>query len=320
MKTIVITGCTSGIGHSAAEHLLARGHRVIGGTCDPGAPPAVEQHPLQLADLNSVRTFASKLSNMQIGALVLNAGVQAYNVDAKTIQGYERTFGINHLAHYLLARLLLPQLADGGAIIFTTSATHDPAEKIGLPTPRHTNTDWLAHPEHDPNLDRKPITAGLRAYTTSKLCNIMTAQTLSRQPEAIARNLRIHAYDPGLVAGTGLVRTGAFPLRHLIWPILSLLNPILKGSNTLTNAGQTLANLAEAPIDTGGHIYCSLRKAKLVGMPPSLMAQNTTACEHLWHESAELVSWHTPKPSANGASHTSEGRSPSYESHEPRGL
>jgi NAD(P)-dependent dehydrogenase (short-subunit alcohol dehydrogenase family) len=71
----------------------------------------------------------------RIDALVLNAGLIRADVDAGTVDGYEPTFAVNHLAHYLLLRLLLDRLADGARVVQTTSGTHDPAERSGFPAP-----------------------------------------------------------------------------------------------------------------------------------------------------------------------------------------
>jgi NAD(P)-dependent dehydrogenase (short-subunit alcohol dehydrogenase family) len=284
-----MTGCSSGIGKVGAARLMERGYRVIGGVCDEGSPAVVEERPLELSDLESVRAFATELRDIKIDALLLNAGVQVYDLRARTKQGLERTFGVNHLGHYLLARLLVPQVVNGGAVVFTTSATHDPAEKIGMPTPRHARAEWLAYPERDPEVDCGSMKAGLRAYTASKLCNVMTARTMAKGPDVMARGLRVHAFDPGLVAGTGLVRTGPLVLRRAIWPMLSWMKPVLRGSNGVAEAGRALADLGDGTADVGDEVYCSLRGGRLVGMSPSVMAQDDAACERLWQESAVIA-------------------------------
>jgi len=284
-----MTGCSSGIGRVAARLLMERGYRVIGGVCEQGSPKGVEERPLELGDLESVREFAVGLREVQMDALLLNAGVQGYDLLARTKQGFERTFGVNHLGHYLLVRLLLPQVADGGAVVFTTSATHDPAEKIGVPTPRHARAEWLAYPERDPEVDRGSMKAGLRAYTASKLCNVMTARRLAKEPDVMARGLRVHAFDPGLVAETGLVRTGPFVLRRVIWPMLSVMRPMLRGSNGVAEVGRALADLGDGAVRVGDEVYCSLRRGRVVGMAPSVMAQDDAACKQLWRESAVIA-------------------------------
>jgi NAD(P)-dependent dehydrogenase (short-subunit alcohol dehydrogenase family) len=289
MKIVVMTGVSSGIGRVAAERLTERGHRVIAGACDLVSTEAVEVRPLDLNNLDTVRAFAATLGTMQFDALVLNAGLQGYDLKARTAQGFERTFGVNHLAHYLLARLLLPQIKDDGALIFTTSGTHDPAEKTPIPPPNHANAEWLACPERDPHLEPRPMTAGLRAYSSSKLCNVMTARTLATHPDVLARRLRVFAYDPGLTPGAGLVRSAPSVVRRLIWPLLTLIQPFSHGMNSVVDAGRGLADLSDGTISSQTVIYCSLRKAKLTWPPPSALAQDDAACARLWRDTAAMV-------------------------------
>jgi NAD(P)-dependent dehydrogenase (short-subunit alcohol dehydrogenase family) len=54
------------------------------------------------------------------------------------------TFAVNHLAHYLLARLLVPRMADHGRLVITTSDTHDPA--VTPIAPKTLEPQALAHP------------------------------------------------------------------------------------------------------------------------------------------------------------------------------
>lgn len=288
MKIIVMTGASSGIGKVAAQRLTERGHRVIGGACDLTSPETVEARPLDLSNLDTVRDFAATLNTTQFDTLVLNAGRQAYDVTTRTAQGFECTFGVNHLAHYLLARLLLPQIRYGGNLVFTSSGTHDPATKSAVPPPNHANAEWLAFPERDPTLDRRPITAGLRAYSSSKLCNVMSARSFAAHPDVLKRGLRVFAYDPGLTPGTGLTRTAPFVVRGLIWPFMRLIQPLSVGMNSIADAGRCLADLSDGTT-TSTAIYCSLRKAQLTWPPPSTIAQDDAACAKLWRDSATMV-------------------------------
>lgn len=128
--TVVMTGGTSGLGRPAALRIASSpDSRLILGARRPYAGPG-ESLPLDLARLASVTQFATEvekaLSGEKIDSLVLNAGTQYSDVDTRTDDGFETTFAVNHLAHYLLLRLLLPQLAEGATIVITTSDTHDP--------------------------------------------------------------------------------------------------------------------------------------------------------------------------------------------------
>jgi len=289
MKAIVMTGVSSGIGRVAAKRLTNRGHRLIVGACDLVSMEAAEVRPLDLNDLDAVHAFAATLDATQIDSLALNAGVQNYDLSARTNQGFERTFGVNHLAHYLLARLLLPHIKSNGIIVFTASGTHNPEEKHPTPPPNHANAEWLAYPARDPHLDRRSIGAALRAYSSSKLCNVMTARTLATCPDVLGRGLHVFAYDPGLTPGTGLVQSAPFVVRRLIWPFFSLVQPFSSRMNSLVNAGRGLADLSDGTVSSNSAVYCSLRKGKPTWPSPSTVAQDDAACARLWRDSAAMV-------------------------------
>jgi NAD(P)-dependent dehydrogenase (short-subunit alcohol dehydrogenase family) len=133
------------------------------------------------------------------------------------------------------------------------------------------------------------MTAGLRAYSSSKLCNVMTARTLATHADVLARGLRVFAYDPGLTPGTGLVRSAPFVVRRLIWPLLAFIQPFSYGINSLVDAGRGLADLSDGTVSSQTATYCSLRKAKLTWPPPSAIAQDDAACARLWRDSAAMV-------------------------------
>jgi NAD(P)-dependent dehydrogenase (short-subunit alcohol dehydrogenase family) len=183
----------------------------------------------------------------------------------------------------------LPRIKECGTIVFTTSATHDPAEKTRMPPPLHANAEWLAYPERNPKLDRRPMTAGLRAYSSSKLCNVMTARTLAAQPEVLARGLRVFAYDPGLTPGTGLVQSGPFAVRRLFWPLMALIEPFSSRINSIVDAGRGLADLSDGAASSFTEVYCSLRNGNLTWLPPSALARDDLACTRLWRESAAIA-------------------------------
>jgi NAD(P)-dependent dehydrogenase (short-subunit alcohol dehydrogenase family) len=109
-----------------------------------------------------------------IDRLVLNAGMQTVR-PRKGEDGYELTFAVNHLAHFLLMRRLIEKMAKNSRIVFTSSGAHDPDEKTDAPAPQHADANLLAFPDRDPNRDTNPTKAALRAYSAAKLCNILTS-------------------------------------------------------------------------------------------------------------------------------------------------
>src|SRR4051812_35769150 len=140
-KTAVVTGANSGLGYETAVALAGHGANVVLACRDEKrgtealervrreAPQAsAELSLLDLADLTSVRKFAESYAGerSQLDILVNNAGVMALDERRQTADGFEMQFGTNHLGHYALTGLLLPQLLarPGGRVVSVTSFGH----------------------------------------------------------------------------------------------------------------------------------------------------------------------------------------------------
>jgi NAD(P)-dependent dehydrogenase (short-subunit alcohol dehydrogenase family) len=299
MKTIVMTGGTSGLGEVAARAFArsAENRLILGsrGRVPDGItslPADVEALPLDLTSLDEVRSFAAEVAARvdRIDALVLNAGLVRADVDARTVDGFEQTFAVNHLAHYLLVRLLLDRLAEGARVVQTTSGTHDPAERSGFPPPRHADARLLANPERDPDLDGNSRTAGRHAYTSSKLCAVLTARALTARPDAVARGLTAIAYCPGQVGGTGLVRDQGRAVR-VMWRLLGTpMRRLVPRFNSRDAAGGLLADLALGTVrPPAGHVYVALRRGRVTSPGLSELAARDDLAAGLWQDSATLV-------------------------------
>jgi NAD(P)-dependent dehydrogenase (short-subunit alcohol dehydrogenase family) len=286
-----MTGGTSGLGAYAAARIAAQpSTRLIIGARNPQAPaPATaEVVQLDLASLDSVRAFADAVLERSgahgVDVLVLNAGAQFPTADRRSADGFEMTFAVNHLAHYLLARLLLPAIAEGGRIILTTSDTHDP--KIISWAPRELDIEGWAHPAPG---------SGRRLYPASKLCNLLTARSLAALDEVTARHITVIAFNPGLTGGTSLGResspTTARVMRAakpIFW-VAGRFRPQFH-MHTPEQSGEALSQLAiGAATPPGGHVYASLVRGQLTYPDPSDLAQNDEARDRLWNESAAMV-------------------------------
>lgn len=286
MKTVVMTGGTSGLGKIAAQKIdrMPNTHLLLG--VREGAQTPIETLPLDLTRLTSVRAFVEALSaqlrNTQIDVLVLNAGAQFGNLNQRTEDGFETTFAVNHLAHYLLVRLLLPKLAQGATVVITTSDTHDPKNNpLG---PRELDPEKLAHPP----AGNRGFIAGFHAYAGSKLCNLLTARALATSQEAQACNLTVIAYNPGFTPGTSLFRVWPWWARLLLG-VGRMARP-LASYDTVVQAGDALADLAIGRIvPPSERIYASLVKGKLTWPDPSDLSQRDDVMEHLWRTSAKMV-------------------------------
>jgi len=290
-RTLVMTGATSGIGAHALSRLTAGGgtRAIIGARAFSTRPAldGVEALPLDLSSLSQVRTFAAAvldhLDGEPISMLVLNAGAQFRTTSARSADGYELTFAVNHLGHYLLARLLLPAVAQGGRIVITTSDTHDP--KIFRSAPARLEVRRWAQAPGSP----------ASAYAASKLGNLLTAETIAALPETAEREITTIAFNPGLTGGTGLSRAFPAPLRQAmralrpVFILLGRLRPELH-MNTPDHAGDILAQLADGTLTPpAGRVYASLVRGRLAFPDPSALAQDPAARNELWRESADLA-------------------------------
>ena len=290
MPMIVMTGGTSGLGAIAAARMVEAGANVLLGAREDGPFVAPAIH-VELTRLAEVRSFAAaverSLGRSKIDALVLNAGGYA---PGSTLEGYNATFVLNHLAHYLLIRLLWHRIRDGGMVLLTTSGTHDPAERTVVPPPLHANALWLANPEVDPHRDPRPRTAAMRAYSSAKLCVVLTARALDARHETRARGITVLAYDPGPTPGTGLVR-GQGPLVRFLWQSLSTpLRLLMRSANSVEAAGDMLASLALGNTKRAeGRVYAALRRGQLIWPELSPLARRDDLAEAVWRESGALV-------------------------------
>ncbi|WP_297842605.1 SDR family NAD(P)-dependent oxidoreductase [Pseudomonas sp.] len=283
MNTIIMTGGTFGLGEATAKQLNASPdiQLIIGGR--------ETRLPLELASLDSIRQFARQvldtLSTTKINALVLNAGL-SFPTAARSVDGYETTFAVNHLGHYLLLRLLAPSLARNAIVVMTTSNTHDPMFSPVAPY-RFVDAYQLA----DMDLEKGAFgsvtfESGFRAYATSKLCNLLTARAFAASSEAKARRLRVIAYNPGYIPGTGLGRN--LPAEALPEPALALNSDVTETMRM--QAGEVLADLALGRIvPPTGHLYASLVRGKLTWPEPSELGLREDVAQQLWRDSAVLT-------------------------------
>src|ERR1700728_4572122 len=207
-KTALVTGANSGIGYQAALELARHGAHVLLACRNaakgqaalerlereaPGT--AAELVEVDMASLASIRSFASAFAGrgIPLDLLINNAGVMALPKREVTIDGFERQFGTNHLGHFALTGLLLPQL-------------------LAAPTPRVVTVASLAHRSGKIDFDnlqseRSYQGKGWEAYNASKLANILFAKELDRRARAAHSRLLSLAVHPG-VSTTSIFENG----------------------------------------------------------------------------------------------------------------
>jgi dehydrogenase/reductase SDR family protein 13 len=269
-KTFIVTGANTGIGKITARELSRRGAHVIL-ACRSKDKTAVvideikreignahvEYVPLDLGDLASVRACAEALiaRNVPFHGLINNAGLAGRGL---TKDGFELTWGTNHLGHYLFTRLLLDRLTQAGTarIVNVASKSHYDAKGI----------EWEAM--------RKPTKSvtGMHEYAQSKLSNVLFTKELARR--LAGTGITTYAVHPGVVA-TDVWRRVPAPLRWVIKKFMI----------TPEQGAESSLRCATAPELAGetGRYYDVGGKEKA----PSPLADDVALAGTLWTTSAE---------------------------------
>jgi NAD(P)-dependent dehydrogenase (short-subunit alcohol dehydrogenase family) len=210
--TYLITGGNTGIGLATATELARRGGRVyvacrseakgshaVASIVATTGNASVSFLPLDLGDLASVRACADTFlaTGQPLNVLINNAGVAGQR--GLTSDGFELTFGVNHLGHFALTMALLDRLADSGParIVTVSSDAHFQATGIDFTALRR----------------RARGVTGMHAYAVSKLCNVLFAQELARRFGD--RGITTCSLHPGVVA-SDIWRRVPWPVRPLM--------------------------------------------------------------------------------------------------------
>ena len=291
-RTAVVTGASSGIGEEAATALAAKGARVVLAVRDAGRGAAarsriLKRHPsaqldvslADMADLASVRAFAERSLEAlpQVDILLNNAGLGMQPKRTVTVDGYERQFATNHLGHYALTGLLIPAL-------------------LKAPAPRVVTIASLAHRRGRigfDDLQGETSYNGSRAYSQSKLANILFSNELDRRARAAHSRLVSVAAHPG-VSATGFLQAAEMPA-----PVLAVAGTAVRIFGQDSAAG-ALPGLyaATMPGVSGGDYWGPDGTLEIRGRPaPAALARQARdrdAAEKLWRVSEELTGVHYP--------------------------
>lgn len=231
---------------------------------------------LDLGSLTSIRGFVNETKPL-IHGLICNAGVQYAGKTRYTSDGFEETFGVNHLGHFLLANLLTAKYAELKKIAVVSSGLHNPAGKGSFAPPNYTTPEEMAHPADTPDANLSKL--GMCRYATSKLCNIFFTYELSRRRP----DIMINAFNPGLLPGTGLGRNNS-PMMKFAWYImLPVFAGFIPGSCTTDKAGLALSKLI-TDVPASGKYF-----DRGMDAPSSGESYDTLKAKELWDESARLT-------------------------------
>ncbi|HEX4498223.1 MAG TPA: SDR family oxidoreductase [Thermoanaerobaculia bacterium] len=275
-KTILITGATNGIGLEAAVELARGGAKVVMIGRDPARTETavagvkarsgsgeVSHLLCDFSSQASIRALAREVLGRldRLDVLVNNAG--AVNKARRlTVDGIEMTFAVNHLGYFLLTNLLLDLLKRSAPARVVTVAS------IGH---RRGTLDFA-----DLGFERGGY-AIMRAYTRSKLANVLFANELARR--LAGTGVTSNSLHPGSAATN--IWSGA-PL----WakPLIAILyRPFFISAK---EGGETIVQLA-ASADLEG--VTGKYFEKKVAVDPAPLAQDQALAKRLWEVSAEMV-------------------------------
>ncbi|KAF0311936.1 WW domain-containing oxidoreductase [Amphibalanus amphitrite] len=279
-RVALVTGANSGIGYETARSLAYHGCRVVFACRNlESARAAIEQikseransvcEPLHcdLASLAGVRRAAGEFlsRHRHLHMLVLNAGLFAPPY-ALTEDGLEAQFGVNHLGHFYLTRLLEPALARtrGARVVVVSSESHRLSrlsaedftlEKLSRPADKYT---------------------GIVAYNDSKLCNNLFAAELHRRWRP--KGVTVSCVHPGNMVSSSLSR------HWWLWRLLfAAVRPFTK---SLQQAASTSVYAATAPeLDGLGGLYFN----NCCACPVSAAAADPERARRLWTLSEALI-------------------------------
>jgi NAD(P)-dependent dehydrogenase (short-subunit alcohol dehydrogenase family) len=276
--TVVITGGNAGIGKETAIALAQQGANVVITARDArrgreavadirsrSGSDRVEVMDLDLADLASVHSFARDFTAQhdRLDVLVNNAGLVQIS-RTETVDGFETTFGVNHLGHFLLTQLLLDRIRASAPsrIVVVSSDAHKQARK-GL--------------DFDDLMSERSY-SGFGVYGKTKLANIHFARELARRLDGT--DTTANALHPGFVASR-FARDGDTGTLGEIAMVLG--RPFAISPEKGARTSVYLASSPDVTGTSGAYFYKCREKQ------PSAAARDDEAARRLWAVSEELV-------------------------------
>ncbi|KAJ3110375.1 hypothetical protein HK100_003058 [Physocladia obscura] len=295
-KTIIVTGANTGLGLETSRVLAAHGACVILAIrnvnnakiaidnikhSNPAATVAFIQ--LDLASFASIRQFVKTFSNSytKLHVLINNAAVMACP-KSFTTDGFEMQFGVCHLGHFYLSKLLLPLLLE-------TANLECPARIVNV----SSDGQFLFGPPDGILFDDLNATKSYDPwvrYGNAKLANVLFSNEVTRRYNS--QNLISVSLHPGIIQGTELSRhiglSGGFnALRQIVRKSGGLSTALRQRSKTIPEGVATTVLAALDPEIVGGGFYLDCKKSAGESMHP--MCDNVELARRLWDVSESLV-------------------------------
>lgn len=269
-KLCVVTGASAGIGSATALGLARRGASLglvgrdvgrldgVARQCREAGAPEVRTYVTDFAELAQVRALAASLlaDSPRIDVLVNNAALVLQRRE-QSADGYEKVFAVNHLAPYLLTRLLQDRLVESAPsrVVVVASDAHT----FGALQP----DDYMSTAEYKP----------MKVYGRSKLANILFTRELARRLEG--SGVTVNCLHPGFVS-TSLARDNRLGVLFL-----RLARPFIKSP---ADGAQTTLQLACDPVTAHGEYFADGKPHRLKDY-----ARDPAMAARLWDDSAQLV-------------------------------
>jgi len=274
-KTVVITGATGGIGRATALRLASMGARVgitgrdrsraelaAAGIARESGNDLVDVFVADMSSQAEVRRLAMEILTAypRLDVLINNVG-GFWAHRHVTADGLERTFALNHLAPFLLTRLLLERLqASAPARIVTVSSGAQSMGRIDFD-----------------NLMGERDYSGQHAYNQSKLANVMFTYELAKRLEG--KGVTATALHPGVTS----TAFGSEDTARGWGPLIAVMRPFMQSPD---RGADTSVYLASSPdVDGVSGKYFAKRKSART----SESSYDSAAVSRLWRASADLV-------------------------------
>ena len=274
-KTVIVTGADSGIGKATTIALARKQYHVVMVSPNPQKGKAAQDEIITLSnnkkvdfllcDFTSqeqVRQLAAKILKQydKIDILINNAGMLAKE-RVITVDGYESTFAINHLAPFLLTNLLLDRIkaTPNSRIITLSSDGHQMVKKIDFD-----------------NLQAEKSFEKWHAYGLSKLCNIYFTTELAKRLKDT--HVTANSVHPGVVR-TNFGNTSSRLVRWIIKIFGIFLRSPEKGAETSVFLADS-ENVAKI----SGKYFYNKRIYKTTEL-----AKDTNMAKKIWDLSEKMV-------------------------------
>jgi len=270
-KVAIITGANTGIGRETALELARQGAQVfLACRSQPKTQPVVDEInrlnqgkaeflPLDLGCFDSVRQCAELFlqKNLPLHLLVNNAGLAGNK--GLTQSGFEMTFGVCHMGHFLLTTLLLEKLKQSAParIVVVSSKMHKGPKTFDLSNIKAPTKSWNGVPE----------------YGMAKLANVLFVKALAKRLQGSGVN--VYAVHPGVVASD--------VWRSVPWPMDKLIKLFMLSTEEGAKTSLYCAMSGEVA-DQSGLYYDECAVAE-----PSALALDARLAEKLWVESEGWV-------------------------------